>query len=150
MPFKHKHTNYSRIDATITIGTNFCCTIHFNKNLLKQGITTDISLEEMRIDTPFGVTCYLWLPVRDHTPPSPYQLLVGVSCIENAVKAKQKIYVHCENGHGRAPTLVAAYYITKGMSVEKAIIFLKSKRTGIYIRPAQVRALKQFKKMLLK
>ena len=52
-----------------------------------------------------------------------------------------------KNGHGRAPTLVAAYLITQGMSVKKAIDFLKSKRAGVDIRPVQINTLKKFQKL---
>lgn len=145
----HKHTEYSKITEYIYIGTNACCQKHFDKNLLKKGITTDISLEEIKMDTPFGIKCYLWLPVKDHTAPSLYQFAMGVSCITNAVKTKNKIYVHCKNGHGRAPTLAAAYFITQGMSVKKAIVFLKTKRAGVNIQPAQLKALRQFEKNLI-
>lgn len=145
MPSPHKHTEYSKINQYIYIGTNFCCQRHFDKSLLKKGITADISLEETRIDTPFGVKYYLWLPVKNHYPPTMYQFLVGVSCIDNTVKSKNKVYVHCKNGHGRAPTLVAAYLISKGMSVKESIDFLKSKRAGVNIHPRQLHALKKLK-----
>lgn len=145
----HKHTEYSKITEYIYIGTNACCQQHFDKKLLKKGVTVDISLEEVRMDTPFGVKCYLWLPVKDHYPPAMYQFLTGVACIDNAVKTKNKVYVHCKNGHGRAPTLVAAYFITQGMSVKEAITFLKSKRAGVNLRPAQLKALEKFKMAIL-
>jgi len=143
----HKHTEYSRINRYIYIGTNFCCQTHFDKTLLNKGIATDISLEKTRIDTPFGVKCYLWLPVKDHHAPTMYQFSMGIVCIDRAVKNKEKVYVHCKNGHGRAPTLVAAYLITQGVSIEKAINFLKSKRAGLNIRPVQINALKKFQKL---
>lgn len=150
MPKPHKHTEYSKITEYIFIGTNACCQKYFDRNLLKKGITTDISLEEIRMDTPFGIKCYLWLPVKDHTAPSLYQFAMGISCIANAVKTENKIYVHCKNGHGRAPTLVAAYFISQGMSVKKAVAFLKSKRAGVNIQPAQLKALKQYGKLFKK
>jgi len=143
----HKHTEYSRINQYIYIGTNFCCQTHFDKILLNKGVATDISLEETRVDTPFGVKCYLWLPVKDRHAPTMYQFSMGVACINRVVKNKEKVYVHCKNGHGRAPTLVAAYLITQGMSVEKAVEFLKSKRPGVDIRPAQRNALIRFRKL---
>lgn len=144
MPIHHKHTEYSKINQYIYIGTNFCCQKHFDGELLKKGITTDISLEEIRIDTPFGVKCYLWLPVKDHYSPTMYQFLMGVYCIDNAVKNKNKIYVHCKNGHGRAPTLVAGYLISQGMSVSEAFDFLMSKRAGVNPTPRQLEALEKF------
>lgn len=148
MSTQHIRINYSQIDRYIYIGTNFCCKIHFDKNLIKKGITTDISLEETKVDSPFGIRCYLWLPVKNHTPPTSYQFLVGVSCIDNAVETKNKVYVHCQNGHGRAPTLVAAYYIAQGMSTEEATVFIKSKRSEIHLRPSQLRALHKLEKGL--
>lgn len=145
MSVPHKHTEYSKINQYIYIGTNFCCQRHFDKSLLKKGITVDISLEKIKIDTPFGVKCYLWLPVKDHYPPTMYQFLIGVSCIDDAIKTKNKLYIHCQNGHGRAPTLVAAYFMSQGMSVGEAVAFLKSKRAGVHIRPVQLDALRKFK-----
>lgn len=112
------------------------------------GIKADISLEERRIDAPFGVKYYLWLPVKDHMAPAPSQFKVGAAMIGELVKAKKKIYIHCKNGHGRAPTLVAAYLITQKMRLEETIDFLKLKRPGTNIRPGQLRALKKFRKSL--
>ena len=142
MTITHQRTDYSRINQYIYIGTNFCCKVHFDKRLLKKGIATDISLEETSMDSPFGVKSYLWLPVKDYYPPSRYQFLVGVSVIDNAIKTKNKVYVHCKNGHGRAPTLVAAYLISQGMSVSKAVKLIRSKRPEIHLRHRQLKALK--------
>lgn len=150
MEVVHKHTEYSRITPRIYIGTNFCCTQHFNKELLKMGITADISLEEIRIDTPFGVKSYVWLPVKDHHPPTQYQFDIGVSAIGNAVRDKKKVYVHCKNGHGRAPTLVAAYLISRGMEVREAVKHVKSKRGGVHLTETQIKSLATFRKRTLK
>lgn len=147
MSVKHKGTDFSKITAEIYIGTNFCCQVHFDKKLLKLGITTDISLEDAKVDTPFGVSTYLWLPVKDHYAPTLYQLQMGADVIENAVQNKQKIYVHCKNGHGRAPSLVIGYFIHKGMSMENAISLVKKGRPEIHLEKNQLTALKKFEKM---
>lgn len=145
----HLHAPYSKITDFIYIGTNECCQRkRFIKELLKIGIEADISLEERRIDAPFGVKYYLWLPVKDHSAPTPLQFKIGVAMIDRLVKAKKKVYIHCEKGHGRAPTLVTAYLITQGMKLKEAIDFLKSKRPGVYIHPKQMTALKKFKKII--
>ena len=146
MTIPHQRTDYSRINQYIYIGTNFCCKAHFDKRLLKKGITTDISLEEISMDSPFGVKSYLWLPVKDHYPPTKYQFLVGVNVINNAIKTKNKVYIHCKNGHGRAPTLVAAYLISKGMSVSEAIKLIRLRRPEIHLRHNQLKALKNLVK----
>ena len=84
---------YNKITEYIYLGTNQCCQVHFKKALLKKGIKADISLEKERIDAPFGVDYYLWLPVTDHTAPSQKQLITGVNFIENLIKNKIKIYI---------------------------------------------------------
>ncbi len=136
---------YNKITDYIYLGTNQCCQVHFKKELLKKGIKADISLEKERIDAPFGVDYYLWLPVKDHTAPSQKQLTLGVNFIANLIKNKIKVYIHCQRGHGRAPTLIAAYLISKGKTVEQAVDFIKKKRPVIHPNRIQVNTLKRFK-----
>jgi len=57
---------------------------------------------------------------------------------------KKKVYVHCQNGHGRAPTLVAAYLIRQGKTPMEAIEFIKSKRPTIHLEEVQISALETF------
>lgn len=141
---------YSKITKYIYIGTNMCCQQHFNKSLIRKGIKADISLEEIKIDQPFGVTYYLWLPTKDHKAPTFKQLKVGVAFLKELKKQKIKSYIHCERGHGRAPILVAAYLISEGMKVEEAINFIKKKRPTIHPNKTQISILKRFKKDIIK
>jgi len=134
---------YDRITDNIYIGSNQCCRVHFEKSLLKKGIKADISLEKKRIDAPFGVDYFLWLPVTDSTAPSQKQLLIGAEIIKNFVDNNVKVYVHCMRGHGRAPTLVAAYFILKGLKTDKAIKKIRAKRQ-IHMRTPQIKALRKF------
>lgn len=136
-----RELEYNYITDGIYIGTNQCCQTHFDEQLKKEGITADISLEEDRLDAPFGVDFYVWIPVKNHTPPSPDQLEFGVSTLEKLVGMGNKIYVHCKNGHGRAPTLVAAYLIRKGKTPEAAEAFIKSKRPTMHLEEVQRKAL---------
>ncbi len=138
---------YSRITDNIYLGTNQCCRLHFDKSLLKQGIEADISLEKERLDTPFGVKYFLWLPVKDHTAPTQSQLKVGAYTIKSLVDNNVKLYVHCKRGHGRSPTLVAAYFILEGMTAKEAIKTVKQKR-GIHLRASQIKALEKFQRSI--
>jgi len=149
---KHKiGFEWNRITPNIYLGTNMCCQMHFDKKLLKKGITADISLEKERMDAAYGVDYYLWLPVKDKTAPKQAQLRVGVEILEELIEMNKKVYIHCKNGHGRAPTLVAAYLIgEEGFSVKKAISFIKKKRTTIHLEPSQKKALERFGKSLNK
>lgn len=144
-----KGLDYNYIADGIYIGTNQCCQTHFDEQLKKEGITADISLEEDRIDAPFGVDFYIWIPVKDHVAPAPDQLKFGVSALEKLVAMQKKIYVHCKNGHGRAPTLVAAYLIKKGKTAKEAIAFIKSKRASIHLEEAQKQALREFDQSII-
>lgn len=135
---------FNQITEYIYIGTNACCQTHFDGQLLGLGIAADISLEDEKLDSPFGIKFFLWLPVKNHTAPSRAQLKVGAAFLEILVKMKKKIYVHCQNGHGRAPTLVAAYLIKNGKSVDEAIGFIKTKRQAIHLEASQKAALAEF------
>lgn len=138
--------DFNYIDRGIYIGTNQCCQLDFDKYLLKDGVTTDISLEEERIDAPFGVEFFVWIPVKNHTAPTETQLDFGVTTLEKIVAMKKKVYVHCKNGHGRAPTLIAAYLIRQGKTTDEAIQFIKSKRPSIHLTDVQVDALKTWER----
>ncbi len=142
---KHPEFEFNQIDDNIFIGTNQCCQTHFDEKLLDLGIEVDISLEEERLDAPFGVKFFFWLPTKDHTPPTPEQLKIGVEILTSFVNNNKKIYIHCQNGHGRAPTLVAAYYISLGLTVEKSIKKIQHKRKTIHLEQNQIDALDTFK-----
>jgi len=142
---KIKHLEYSRIDRYIYIGTTICCKVHFDK-LLKMGIVADIDLQEEKMDKPSGVKSFLWLPTFDFTAPSQAQLVIGSHFIEDLVNHKMKCYVHCRAGHGRAPTLVAAYYILIGMTPRSAIAKIRKKRTLVHPNKKQRTALELFYK----
>lgn len=138
-----KELEYNYIANGIYIGTNQCCQTHFDEKLKQEGIEADISLEEDRVDAPFGVGFYTWIPIKNHTAPSHDQLDFGVATLEKLVSIKKKIYVHCQNGHGRAPTLVAAYLIKNGRTAEDAIEFIKAKRPSIHLEKVQEDALRK-------
>lgn len=141
-----KELEYNEIADGIYIGTNQCCQTHFDEKLKKGDITADISLEEDRLDAPFGADFYIWMPVQNHMAPKHEQLEFGVPVLEKLVSMGKKVYVHCKNGHGRAPTLVAAYLIKKGKSPIEVEAFIKSKRPTMHLEDAQRQALEDFSK----
>lgn len=140
----HPTLDFDEVVDGLYVGTNQCCQTHFDERLIGIGIEADISLEEERLDSPLGVHFYLWLPVKDHRAPSQGQLEVGVAALRKLVKLGRKVYIHCKNGHGRSPTLLAAYLIAKGMSVDQAIKLIKGKRPAIHLEEVQRRVLDGF------
>lgn len=136
--------DYHHITDGIYIGTNQCCAVGLAEVLKKEGITADVSLEDVRVDHPFGVALYVWIPTPDHTPPSRDQLVFGVQSLKELRRQKRKVYVHCKNGHGRATTLVAAYLMSQGQSADEAFAFIQSKRPAVHLQPSQSEALQTF------
>jgi len=121
-----------------------CCQRYFDKRLLKLGIEADISLEYERVDSPFGVRYFIWIPTKDRTPPPQRQLFVGARMLKELVDNRIKTYVHCKHGHGRAPTLVAAYFVLQGTPLREAIKRIRERRPAIHLERMQIRALKKF------
>lgn len=146
----HKGFDYDQITDEVFIGTNMCCQFGFSKELLAKGVRADISLEENRTDTPDGVDYFLWLPTKDQKPPSPKNLEAGVQFLDFLIRNKIKTFLHCKNGHGRAPTLFAAYLISRGMEAEEAIRFIASKRPVIHLADEQKQALAEFQARIAK
>lgn len=136
--------DYSMVEDDIYLGTNACCQFGFERELLSQGVTADISLEGERIDAPDGVSYFLWLPTVDGSPPSPAALAQGVAAITLLRTQGIKMYIHCLNGHGRSTTLLAAYYISTGMGVDEALAAIRRKRPSIHLNDAQTAALRAF------
>lgn len=133
---------YNHIIDHVFIGTNMCCQTHFEEELLKAGVNADISVEDEHLDAPFGVDTFLWLPTKDHTAPNPAQLQQGIALIKQLGEQNIKIYVHCRLGHGRAPTLVAAYLIQeKGMSAQEAADLITEKRPVVHLEGNQMETL---------
>jgi protein-tyrosine phosphatase len=141
-----KKLEYSYITDGIYIGTNMCCQTHFEPKLKQEGIEVDISLEGERVDHAQGVPFYIWLPVPDLHAPSPDQFEFGVNTTEKFKAMGKKMYIHCKNGHGRAPTMVAAYLMNQGKSANQAIEFIKSRRPEIHLEDEQLQALNAFQK----
>lgn len=139
---------YNKITNYIYIGTNQCCAVHFKKELLTMGIKADISLEKEKIEYPLGVDYFLWIPVFDKKAPTQKQLLLGSKSIRDLVNNKIKVYIHCKRGHGRSPTLIAAYFISEGFTTKQAIDKIRQKRK-IHLTKPQIKALKNFEKKSL-
>lgn len=142
---------YNKITKYIYLGTNQCCQAHFNKALLKKGIIADISLEYKKLDNPFGVKYFLWLPTKDHSAPTLDQIKLGIKFIDHLVENKTKVYIHCQRGHARAASLVIAYLAyKKGMSLKESLLYLKKKRPSIHPNPKQIKTIENFLKKIKK
>lgn len=123
------HMEMSKITENIYVGTSMCCTRHaeyHSQRMKEMEIYADIDLRKEYDESPHFLEVHLKLPVEDTYPPSPFQTKAGVDLIDSVVKDGKKIYIHCQVGHGRSPTLAASYFILKeGLSAEDAIAKVK-------------------------
>lgn len=59
--------------------------------------------------------------IRDHDIPSQGTMLAILDTIDAALENGQKVYVHCWGGIGRTGTVVACYFVRRGMSHADAL-----------------------------
>jgi len=142
--------DYSKIDEHIYLGSDFCrggrCILH-GEQFKKLGVCVEINLSaEKKEIPPDGIDIYSWIPVVDGHAPTIDQLLLGTAIINEAVMNNDIVYVHCKNGHGRSPTMVAAYYIRyKGFEISDAVRMIEDIRHEVHIEDSQLKALEEFK-----
>jgi len=143
--------DYSKITDRIYIGSDLCkggvCLIH-GEEFKKLGVCVELNLSAENNELPpKDIESYMWLPVVDGRAPSAMQLELGTSLINTVVEQGRTVYIHCKNGHGRSPTLVAAYLIRyKGYSVLSAMGIVAERREESHIEDVQVKALEKFAK----
>lgn len=141
--------DYSKITENIYIGSDLCvgnvCPIH-SEQFERLGVCVELNLSaEKKEIPPENIDSYSWIPVVDGYAPSPDQLDMGTTIINQAVSSGKTVYVHCKNGHGRSPTMVAAYFVKyKNMEVDEAIGLVKKKRPEVHIEKRQRKALDEF------
>ncbi|OGM15754.1 hypothetical protein A2V56_02355 [Candidatus Woesebacteria bacterium RBG_19FT_COMBO_42_9] len=143
--------DYSKITDNIYIGSDLCkgniCPVH-SEQFRQLKVWAELNLTAEHKETPPDeIEFYAWMPIVDHRAPSPDQFEAGTYLIDHIVRKGKTIYVHCKVGHGRSPTMVAAYLIRyKGMVVDEAISFVSSQRPGVRLEDVQKQALEQFYK----
>ena len=147
--------DYSKITDNIYIGSDLCrgnyCPVH-SGDCKKLGVCVEINLKaESKEVPPDDIDIYAWLPVVDGHSPTPDQLDIGSNIIDQSIKNGKTVYVHCKNGHGRSPTMAAAYFIRyKSLTVQQAESLIRKYRPEIHIEDIQKKALNKFAEKWLK
>lgn len=101
------------------------------------GITAVVNLRREFDDLSLGVQIphYLRLLVSDDDPVPADDLQRGVEFIHRQIENGGKVYVHCGAGVGRAPTMAAAYLVSRGDTPQQALDRIRQART--FIRPTR-------------
>lgn len=140
---------FSRVTPHIYLGPQYG---RYGKRTLEQaGITASMSMRAEYDDATHDLNFedYSYLPTVDNTAPTMAHLQEGVQFIQNVVDEGGTIYIHCGSGVGRAPTMVAAYLISTGKSVDEAIEQIQAARPFVRILPPQIERLEEFAAMQL-
>ena len=142
---------YSRVTDTLFVGPQF--RRNGKTALMRAGITHIVNMRSEFDDAKHGLTIgngcsgrYCYLPTVDDEPISDAHITRGIGFIDNAVEEDGKVYIHCSAGVGRAPSMAAAYLISKGLRAEDALAKIRRVRPFIRPTPSQILALTEFEK----
>lgn len=137
-------SSYSKINEQIYLGSQYSL---IGKYKLKRlGISAVLNIRNEFDDKNHNLVIgdYYHIPVIEFTAPSLDQLYYGSRIIKNVIDAGGKIFIHCSEGVSRAPTILAAYFISQGLDVDSAVNLIKRSRPFINILPVQIKRLYEF------
>lgn len=114
--------------------------------LVERGITAVVSMRGEMDDRERGVAPphYLYLPTVDNHAPTLAHLTEGVQFITTELQNGGAVYIHCGEGVGRAPTMVAAYLVSTGLTPEKAWERIRDVRPFIRPGESQINQIERF------
>jgi hypothetical protein len=114
--------------------------------LVARGVTAVVDLRIEFDDNDAGIAPqrYLYLATVDDTPPSLEHLRAGINFIADEIARGGAVYVHCGSGVGRAPTMVAAYFVSTGLTPEQAWARVRQTRPFVRPKPEQVAQVERF------
>ena len=125
---------FSRVTEHLALGGQY--TRKGLARLQKRGLTSVVNMrgeyDEQRHG--FAPEFYCYLPTVDNHAPTMECLHKGVQFMHQEVDAGRRIYVHCWEGVGRAPTMLAAYLVSTGLKPAEAWGQIKAVRP--FIRPS--------------
>ena len=88
------------------------------------------------------------VPVPDMEPPTDRQLDHLLDTIRKAHASRMGVAVHCGAGLGRTGTVLAAYFVTRGMAAKEAVAKVRDLRPGSVETAEQERAVEAYARRL--
>lgn len=84
------------------------------------------------------------IPMEDMQPPTPVDLDRAVRTITKAHERSMGVAVHCGAGMGRTGVVLAAWFVTKGLTADNAIVRVRRLRPGSIETDEQEQAITAF------
>ena len=117
------------------------------RNAASAGVTVVVNLDEEPhadvVVSRAGLT-QVHLPVAAFSAPEQQQLAAGVEALERAIASGGAALVHCRYGIGRTGTLIACWYVSRGLDAAAAIARVREARPGSVETHGQVEAVRAF------
>lgn len=146
--FGYPFLRYSKISQEIFIGGRLS---RFGINRLRWAkIASVLNLQSEVDDLALGMTIdgYEHLKLKEFEAISINDFLVGIEFLNKQIEMGRKTYIHCAEGVGRAPSMMAAYLMSKGYSLSTALKIIEEKRPFINLTDDQRRSLQEFSSYL--
>ena len=141
-----KRPDISTITDSISIGGS--TTI---KGLVTKGVSAIVDLRYEDMDDPSQLKKYsidyLRVGIEDRGIPTYTQAKEIVNWVDERIINGNKVFIHCNLGRGRAPTIACLYLISKGTTVRNSIFKVKKNRAYTYLNKKQLEFIQEFKKV---
>jgi predicted protein tyrosine phosphatase len=118
--------------------------------LRARGITAVVNMRSEFDETASGLASerHLYLPTVDDTAPRMEDLRAGVAFITEEIEGGGSVYIHCASGVGRAPTMAAAYLVSRGLTPAEAWAKIRAARPFVRPQPSQIAQVEAFAEQL--